>query len=79
MRQERSAGDRHSDRAAKQYETQKADTYNCKKWAGWLTLTKCYAQLSFSNFIIATALANTALNKFHGIDLPALEDVGHKF
>ena len=38
-----------------------------------------YAQLSFSNFIIATSLANTALGKFYGVDLPALEDVRHKF
>jgi len=42
-------------------------------------LVKCHAQLSFSNFIIATALANTALDKFYGVDLPALEDVRHEF
>jgi uncharacterized membrane protein YcaP (DUF421 family) len=34
-----------------------------------------YAQMSFSNFIIATALANTAQEKFYEVDLPALEDV----
>jgi hypothetical protein len=31
--------------------------------------------MSFSNFIIATALANTAQEKFYEVDLPALEDV----
>jgi len=49
--------------------------FHCKKWVGRLKCMEYCAQMSTSNFIIATALANTAHEKFYEVDLPALEDV----
>jgi hypothetical protein len=69
----KSVHDRHAERSAKQYDLQRLDMFNSKKYVPKKTVERY--PIPGSVYIISTASANSVKTKFYTEDLPSLEDV----